>query len=275
MKRTFGSALFLGIFSTLFWLTSCKDEVDPPKSNSIDCFQVSDSSGSGIVNLTYNSEFQVSNYNSDGGNTAFTYEGDSVYYTLTKDTLQYREVMFKSGGKWSKSVQRYTINSSQFGLMQQLITSTPVYANGVVERINRVTQNSIIINGFPMNAPPENSSIIFETNNEGNVSRISETTDGNIQISEFSFSPIAINSNNLGLLTPTLSEILQGAIIPIFSGYIKPFNRLPLTFTNSKGSKIFSEWKIDTKGNLISYHILGSGEFAESTGPVKCTYQCK
>ena len=275
MKKSLLTIIRIALLAPAFFLTACGDDEEGPSTPSKTCVQLTDSSALGVVNLQYDSLNRLVKYNIDSVNTTFTYEGDSIFYTLKSDTLDYKEVMYKSANQWTKSVQRIYLISQGFGEVESVITFIPTYSNGTITQIASTVESRVIVNGFPINAPTETSTILFNRNSDGNISRISIGKNANIRNFDYTYSTETIGTNNIGLYATSLSEVLQGGIIPLFLGYLKPFNKMPLTFTTPDGTKTYSNWKKDANGNLTNYQIVGTGDFVDETGSVKSTFSCK
>ena len=275
MKKSLLTIIRIALLAPAFFLTACGDDEEGPSTPSKTCVQLTDSSAIGTVNLQYDSQDRLVRYNFDTLNTTFTYQGDSIFYSLNSDTLQYKEVLYKSGSQWSKSVQRVFLNSQAFGEVQSVITFTPTYNNGNITQIARSVESKVILNGVPLSGPTQISTVVFNRNADGNITRIEIRENGNIKNFDYTYSNETIGTNNVGLYATSLSEVLQGGIIPLFLGYLKPFNKMPLTFTTPDGNKTYSNWKKDANGNLTNYRVVGTGDYEEETGNVKSTFSCK
>lgn len=275
MKNSLLTIIRIALLAPAFFLTACGDDEEGPSTPTKTCVQLTDSSAIGTVNLQYDSQDRLVSYNFDTLNTTFTYQGDSIFYTLNSDTLEYKEVLYKSANQWTKSVQRIFLNSQAFGEVESVITFIPTYSNGNITKIDRSVESRVIVNGFPLTAPAQTSSVLLNRNSDGNIFRISIGQNGNIKNFDYTYSTETIGTNNIGLYATSLSEVLQGGIIPLFLGYLKPFSKMPLTFTTPDGSKTYSNWKKDANGNLTNYQVVGTGDFADETGKVKSTFSCK
>jgi uncharacterized lipoprotein YehR (DUF1307 family) len=275
MKSSLLTIIRLAVLAPAFFLTACGGDEEGPSTPALTCVQLTDSSAIGTVSLQYDTQNRLVRYNFDTLNTTFTYQGDSIFYSLNSDTLQYKEVLYKSGSQWSKSVQRVFLNSQAFGEVQSVITFIPTYNNGNITQIARSVESKVILNGVPLSGPTQISTVVFNRNADGNITRIEIRENGNIKNFDYTYSNETIGTNNVGLYATSLSEVLQGGIIPLFLGYLKPFNKMPLTFTTPDGNKTYSNWKKDANGNLTNYRVVGTGDYEEETGNVKSTFSCK
>jgi len=268
------------IIAPLAIVTSCVDEVDKEPTSPAPvqtCFLATDSSADGVVTLAYDTNNRVTNYSTAGFSSTLTYGGDSVIINVVTDTSTVREVFYKTGTNWQKSISTYTAPTNQFpgATLVSVSTSIPTYTSGKVSSITTNSNTVIKVGPIKTNLGNQSETSTITYNSDGNIARISRKTGSVTKTYDFTYGSDEISSANASLYESCLSEALPNAILPTILKYITPFKNSITKLQGPDGSITFSNYKKDGNNNVTSYTMAGAGDLASNTGNVKSTFTCK
>ncbi|MFY8033986.1 MAG: hypothetical protein ACOVMN_05670, partial [Flexibacteraceae bacterium] len=175
MKRNLLSLVFVLLLGT--FVSSCgsdQEVVILPEMPVFECSIAVDSSMEGVTTFTANSNNIITDINKPSNNSNFISYTDSVVLTTRTNTKQTKEVLFRSGALWNKSVLIIDedLPPQQGGAYYSVITYTPTYNNGKIVKIQcnnnySKKENNVII---PMGT--QNYEYLITYNSDGNVSEI-------------------------------------------------------------------------------------------------------
>lgn len=281
MKTIFRPFLLLAVLAPTIFLTSCGGDDDTPSTPgtpSNECVIATDSSTDGVTVVTANSNNQITGVSNAFLNASFTTAGDSTYFNFNEDTIQIREVLYKNGSNWAKSVQTITSQSSDFPGAMILSTSTtiPTYNSGKISSL-RTTQitGAKVGNIFTPLGPTQTIDYSFTYNADGNITRVVKTENGSSTNYNYTYASNTVSKANVFLFDNAFSESLPMNFLPVVLGYFVPFNKMVTKMEYPDGSLTFSNVTTDSKNNVSRYTMAGTGEQQGNNGSVKTTYVCK
>ncbi|MFY8035105.1 MAG: hypothetical protein ACOVMN_11340, partial [Flexibacteraceae bacterium] len=184
MKTIFRPFLLLAVLAPTIFLSSCGGDDDTPSTPSTptnECVIATDSSGEGVAIITANSNNQITGISSALLNATFTSAGDSTFFNINSDTLQLREVLYKNGSNWARSVQTIAFQSPDFpgAMFQSITTTTPTYNSGKISSLRSVQVSGAKVgNLFTPIGSAITSDYAFTYSADGNITRVSVIEDG-------------------------------------------------------------------------------------------------
>ena len=281
MNTIFRPFLLLAVLAPTIFLSSCGGDDDTPSTPSTpsnECVIATDSSSEGVAIITANSNNQITGISSALLNATFTSAGDSTFFNINSDTLQLREVLYKNGSNWARSVQTIAFQSPDFpgAMFQSVTTTTPTYNSGKISSLRSVQISGAKVgNVFTPFGPAITSDYAFTYNADGNITRVSVTEDGSTTNYNYTYATNTVSKANVFLFENALSASTPSNFLPIVLGYFVPFNKMITKMEHPDGSLTFSNVTTDSKNNVSRYTMTGTGDEEENSSAVKTTYVCK
>jgi hypothetical protein len=280
MKTIFRSLVLLAVIAPAVFLSSCGGDDTPttPSTPTNECVIATDSSTDGTTIVTANSNNQITGVSNAFLNATFISAGDSTYFTFNEDTIQIREVFYKNGSNWAKSVQTISSQSSDFpgATLQSISTTTPTYSSGKISSL-RTTQivGARVGSIFTPIGTTQTTDYSFTYNADGNITRVVKTENGSSTNYNYTYASNTVSKANVFLFDNAFSESLPMNFLPVVLGYFVPFSKMITKMDYPDGSITFSNVTTDSKNNVSRYTMLGTGDESGNSGKVKTTYVCK
>jgi len=283
MKNTLRTLLVATLLVPTFLLSSCKKDeattVTDPGFKTYTCVIASDSSADGVSVITSNASNQITAFSSQGISANITYAGDSAYYSFSDSGLVGKEVLYRDGANWKKSVQRISGATDFNGIpatVASTVTITPTYVGGKITTITSVTQTKITALGQTVPVPNTTETTTLTYNTDGNLSKYIVTGDSSGTTTyNITYGTTAISSSNIFLATNVADNAASTIILPFALGYFEPFTKMPASVSNGSGTLTFSNGVVDANKNVTRYNMVGTGGYQDMTTAVKSTFKCK
>ena len=279
MKTIFRSLVLLAVIAPTVFLSSCggDDTTTTPSTPTNECVIATDSSTDGTTIVTANSNNQITGVSDAFLNASFISAGDSTYFTFNEDTIQIREVFYKNGSNWAKSVQTVSFQDPaiQGATIQTITTTTPTYNSGKISNLRAVAVNGIKVGTVFTSIGTSTTDYAFTYNTDGNITRVASTNDGSSVNYNFTYASNTVSKANVFLFDNAFSAALPMNFLPVVLGYFVPFNKMITKMDYPDGSITFSNVTTDAKNNVSRYTMTGTGDESGNSGKVKTTYVCK
>jgi hypothetical protein len=281
MKTIFRPFLLLAVLAPTIFLTSCGGDDDTPSTPSTptnECVIATDSSSEGVAVISANSNNQITGFSNSFANATFVTAGDSTVVSVNSDTIQLREVFYKSGANWAKSVQTVTGENPDFpgAMFQTIVTTLPTYNAGKVSSLRATMVAGAKVGSiFTPFGPAQTSDYSFTYNADGNITRVVKTEGGSSTNYNYTYASNAVSKANVFLFENAFNAALPPNQLPIILGYFAPFNKMVTKMDYPDGSLTFSNVTTDSKNNVSRYTMAGTGFEQDNSGSVKTTYVCK
>jgi len=279
MKTIFRSLVLLAVIAPTVLLSSCggDDTTTTPSTPTNECVIATDSSTDGTTIVTANSNNQITGVSDAFLNASFISAGDSTYFTFNEDTIQIREVFYKNGSNWAKSVQTVSFQDPaiQGATIQTITTTTPTYNSGKISNLRAVAVNGIKVGTVFTSIGTSTTDYAFTYNTDGNITRVASTNDGSSVNYNFTYASNTVSKANVFLFDNAFSAALPMNFLPVVLGYFVPFNKMITKMDYPDGSITFSNVTTDAKNNVSRYTMTGTGDESGNSGKVKTTYVCK